>query len=230
MAAVRRAALLAALLSAAAMIGGCVTAYHWHGDEGIAHELVNKATLSLLTLGERPGDAPLQDALHGACAVFVFPTVTSASFVAGGAAGNGVLLMRDTADGRWTGPAFYSMTEASVGLQVGLARRDTVIVLRRCDALNDIVRANASVGVGATIAVADEGVAAAALSKDMQAFSRVSGAQVGVALDGVFLRPRTAMTDAYYGEHVEQGAIFRRTTAADTTARELQQAVEQATR
>lgn len=230
MTSLRRTATLASILVPLALTGGCVSPYHWRGEEGAAHELVNKATLSLLTLGEHPGDRPLQEALHGACAVFIFPIVTSASFVAGGAEGRGVLLMRDGPGDAWNGPAFYAMTEASVGIQAGFARRDTVVVLHRCDALDDQVRANAAVGVAATIAIGDEGGATSAMSKDMKAFSRVSGAQVGVALEGVVLRPRQALADAFYGEHLEAADIFRPRSVDDASARELRQTVLQATR
>jgi len=229
MTALHRNALFATLLMALSLVGGCASPDRWRGDEGKAHELVNKATLSLLTLGEQAGDRPLQDALRGACAVFVFPAVASASFVVGAAAGSGILMMKESTSGRWTGPAFYAMTEISMGVDVGATRRDTVIVLHRCDALNDTVQANVGIGVGATLALAHRSAAIAVLSKDMRAFSRASGVQVGVALDGVLLRPRQALADAYYGTPLTPAEILARPAADDSTASELRQTIFQAT-
>jgi hypothetical protein len=46
-----RTPLLATTLLALSLTGGRVSAYRGRGEEGAAHELVNKATLSLLKLG-----------------------------------------------------------------------------------------------------------------------------------------------------------------------------------
>jgi len=197
----------------------------WRGPEAEAHALVNRATISLATFDDGDGVPALRAALHGACAVLVFPDLAGASFLVGGAGGAGVLLVRDPATGHWRGPAFYSLDEVSLGAQVGVARRELVVVLRACGSLDALYAAGARFRLGASFALeALEHGASVEVAKDVQAFSRAKGLRVGAALSGAVLRVRPKLAAGYYGREIAPAQILQ--GGDDEGSREIRDALE----
>jgi len=201
-------ALCAALLALCACASPAPERTAWL--EAQAHELVDQATASLADFGgddEVPG---LRAALRESCAVLLFPRVATASFLVGGAGGAGVLLVRDAATGAWHGPAFYSLDEAGVGAQVGLAQRELIVVLRSCASLQSLYASGARLRVGVSFALeALEHGAGVEVAKDVQVFSRAKGLHVGAALNGAVLRVRPSLAAAYYGRELAPAQILQ---------------------
>jgi lipid-binding SYLF domain-containing protein len=112
-----------------------VTAGAQSRDQKIADELVTRATATIGSLGHNKHYPALDEAIVRSQAVLIFPHLFSAGFVFAGARGSGVLLVRDTAAGHWVGPAFYSLTQASVGLQAGASTSEYIIVVHSQRAL-----------------------------------------------------------------------------------------------
>lgn len=84
--------------------------------------------------------------------VLVFPDVKGASMIIGGEGGTGTLRER----GQTTG--YYSLKQASLGLQAGVQSKTVVYVFMTPDALNDFKNSNGwTAGVSATVAVAKVG-------------------------------------------------------------------------
>ena len=67
-----------------------------------------------------------RDLLQRAEAVAVFPGVLKAGFILGGRGGSGVISRR-VKDG-WSAPAFFDLTGGSIGLQIGAASTDYVLL------------------------------------------------------------------------------------------------------
>jgi len=200
--------LLAALASACAL-HGCASPERWRGDEGTAHEIVNRATITLATFGRDDAAPALRTALHEACAVLVFPKVASAGFVVGATGGDGVLLVRDERTGHWHGPAFYSIGEGNVGPQVGLSKRELIVAMRSCAQLDALYAGGSRVRMGSSFALQalDEG-ASVEMANDLRVFARASGLYVGVALTGTVMRPRPELAAAYYGRPLTPAQIL----------------------
>ncbi len=101
-------------------------------------ELVDKARISFdklitaLEFGELPGY------VKKAKAVMIFPDIFKAGLVIGGQGGSGLLLVRDAAKG-WSQPAFYTLAEGSLGLQIGGQSSETVFTIMSQKALDAIL-------------------------------------------------------------------------------------------
>jgi lipid-binding SYLF domain-containing protein len=104
-----------------------------------------------------------------AAGVLVFPSITKAGVGVGGLHGDGALLE----NGKTMG--YYSMSAASVGLTLGVARHSEVILFKTPEALNKFVESkNWSVGADASVAVVKTGASGSydsqTLSKPVLAF------------------------------------------------------------
>src|ERR1700749_289 len=78
-----------------------------------------------------------KDLLDRAEAVAVFPGMIKAGFVVGGRGGSGLISRRVT--GGWSAPAFFKMGGASVGLQIGAAKTDLVLLFMNDSALRGLL-------------------------------------------------------------------------------------------
>lgn len=84
-----------------------------------AAQLIEKARLtfeSFMTVEEMQG---FRDLMKSARGVFIMPQVLKGAFILGASGGSGVFLAYDSQTGRWSDPAFYTMGEVSLGLQIG---------------------------------------------------------------------------------------------------------------
>ncbi|TAN78302.1 MAG: hypothetical protein EPN20_01050 [Magnetospirillum sp.] len=145
----------------------------------------------------------MTDLLGRARAVLIVPDLVKGGFILGAQYGTGVLLAKGN-DGRWSGPAFYSVAAGSVGLQIGLQDAEAVYVIMSQGGLDAVVTNQFKAGAGAGIAVATIGAGAEAntttnVGADIYTFSKAVGLYGGAALDGAGILPRHAWNAAYYG-------------------------------
>ncbi len=196
------------LLCALALLG-CATVNEARIDARRAHDLVNASTMTLATFGESDEHPDVKLQLRDACAVLIFPHVGTASFLIGGSAGSGILLVHDAASGQWVGPAFYALDQASVGPQVGLARRELIVVMHRCDGIERLRDEHAALQLGTSLtAQAAERGRGVEVAHDVRAYSRVEGVYVGAAIEMAVLHPRKSLSDAYYMESLSVAQVL----------------------
>ncbi len=166
--------------------------------------LVAKAVSTVERLrSERNLAADLSAALARATAVLVVPDLVKGGFILGAEYGTGVLLTRD-GDGRWSGPAFYSVAAGSVGLQVGVQDAEAMYVIMTPGGLAAVMdnRFKAGADVGVAVATAGAGAEASTttnLDADIVAFSKAVGLFGGASLEGAGILPRHSWNAAYYG-------------------------------
>jgi lipid-binding SYLF domain-containing protein len=196
-------------------------------DQKIADELVAKATATIESLGHNKRYEALNEALVRSQAVLLFPHLLSAGFVVAGARGSGVLLVRDSATGHWVGPAFYSLTQVSVGLQAGASSSEYIVVVHSQRALETLFKTGLRLGIDASLAVGPVGSGGgAAMTSDVDVFSRVKGVFVGIALDGASLHIRAPLAAAYYGKPATPADILVDRTVSSPAGDALRTAVE----
>lgn len=117
-------------------------------------------------------------------AVLVFPNIVKAGLVFGGAYGEGVLLQAGMA------PEYYNSFTGSWGLQAGAQSYGYAVFLMTDAALDYLKDSNGwEVGVGPTVVVMDEGVAANVSSTSIQddAYAFIfnqQGLMAGVSVEG----------------------------------------------
>jgi lipid-binding SYLF domain-containing protein len=166
---------------------------------------------------------------HAFAGVLIFPHPFSAGFVIAGARGSGVPPVRDAATGHWVGPAFYSLTQASVGLQAGASTSEYIIVVHSQKALETLFKTGLKLGMDTSPAVGPVGSGGgAAMTTDVDVFSRVKGLFVGIALDGAALHIRMPLAAAYYGKPATPSEILVERTISNPAADALRIAVEAA--
>jgi lipid-binding SYLF domain-containing protein len=153
--------------------------------------------ITSVEFGELPGY------LKKARAVMIFPDVFKAGFVIGGQGGSGLLLVRDPAKG-WSQPAFYTLVEGSVGLQIGGQSSQTIFTIMSQKALDAILDNQMKFGGDMSIAVGPIGKGIGAntttnLSADVYTFAKTSGVFGGVAFNGAGILKNDDNNHAYYG-------------------------------
>lgn len=145
----------------------------------------------------------LANLLPRARAAFIVPDLLKAGLLLGAEYGTGVLLVRGE-DGRWSGPAFYSVASGSLGLQLGIQDSETVYVIMTEGGLNAIKDNRFKMGADAGVALAHVGAGAEASTTtnggaDIYSLSKAVGAYGGASLEGAAILPRHSWNAAFYG-------------------------------
>ncbi len=204
--------LMAAVLMVLAVWGGPVRAQQVT-DQTM---MIGRAVTTVERLRSDPNfSQTMTDLLGRARAVLIVPDLVKAGFFFGAQYGTGVLLAKDK-DGRWSGPAFYSVAAGSFGLQIGLQDAETVYVIMSDGGLSAVVDNKFKGGAEAGIAVATLGAGAEAntttnMGGDIYAFSKAAGLYGGAALDGAAILPRHSWNAAFYGGNpTPEDILFKR--------------------
>ena len=184
--------------------------------------LVTAAAVTLADFLAIPSMTWLQGNLVRAKAVMIAPEITKAGLVVGGSGGRAVVVARDPKTGHWIGPAFYTLTTASVGLQVGISVSEVVTLVMTDIGLQRLL-AN-SFQMGGDVAIAAGPVNRSArtdLAADFVSFSRSQGAYVGLDLTGTAVATSDDWNRIYYGQAVQPSDILVRQTVRNRHANQL---------
>lgn len=119
--------------------------------------LVDRATLAVQDIfqGTTPSSRA-QRYLAKARAVMVCPSVFRMSIVFGGAGGGCLLLSRD-ARGSWSDPAFYTLSSASMGLQLGVESSELMFFVMSDRGLQALLDSQFKFAAGASASFANMG-------------------------------------------------------------------------
>lgn len=175
----KRVIFLAATL--ATVVTGAVVMPTYASAESPA-ELNNTSSAAIeMLLGSNPAAAAVA---KKARAVLVFPSIVKAGFVFGAAYGEGELRQGATVDG------YYNSFTASWGLQAGAQSYGYAVFLMSDKAMRYIHESHGwEIGVGPTVVVVDQGIAANLSSTTMQddAYAFIfdqKGLMAGVSIEG----------------------------------------------
>lgn len=143
-----------------------------------------------------------RELLDRAEAVAVFPGMLKAGFVVGGRGGSGVISRRVT--GGWSAPAFFKMGGASLGLQIGAAKTDLVLLFMNEEALKGLLEDKLELGGEASAAAGPVGRTASAttnltLDAGILSYSRSKGLFAGLEIKGAVINPDNNLNEALYG-------------------------------
>ena len=178
-----------------------------------AHQLVEKARLTFESFIADPNlGGNLRILVNKARGVLIYPQVLRGAFIIGVSGGSGVLLVRDVASGKWGGPAFYTLGEASFGLQAGGDASEVVLVALSERGVSALLSTSAKLGANVSIALGPVGAglegATANISADIVSYSRNRGLYAGLSLDGAVVVVREGLNTAYYGKPVTPTQIL----------------------
>ncbi|MES1153154.1 MAG: lipid-binding SYLF domain-containing protein [Dongia sp.] len=174
-------------------------------------ELVDEARITFDKLITSVEFGELAGYLKKAKAIMIFPDIFKAGFVIGGQGGTGLLLVRDTAKG-WSNPAFYTLAEGSVGLQIGGQSSETIFTIMSQKALDAILDNQMKFGGDMSVAAGPNGKGIGSdtttnFSSDVYTFSKTAGAFAGISFNGAGILKNDDYNHAYYGPEATPYAI-----------------------
>jgi len=198
-------------------------------DAADAKELVEKARLTIEKFTSSSAMGGFRDLAKKAKGVFISPQVLRGAFIFGVSGGSGVLLAREGTGSKWAGPAFYSMGEASFGLQAGADAQEVVLLAMTERGVTNLLSPTAKLGTDASVAAGPVGIGVTAetagLSADILSFALSKGVFAGVSLEGAVVGVRESLNKAYYGKEVNATDILIRRTVTNPQAAPLLEAV-----
>jgi lipid-binding SYLF domain-containing protein len=154
-----------------------------------------------------PDRAIPQKLLDKAEAIAVFPGVIKAGFIVGGRAGDGVISRR--VKGGWSAPAFFNLAGGSIGLQIGAAKTDFVLLFMNDEALAGLLKDKFELGAEGSAAAGPVGRSASAttdllLKAGIISYSRSKGLFAGLELKGTVISPDNNDNLAVYGMKADE--------------------------
>src|SRR5689334_16160055 len=143
-----------------------------------------------------------KDLLDKAEAVAVFPGVLKGGFVVGGRGGSGVISRR--VPNGWSAPAFFDLMGGSIGLQIGVASTDYILLFMNEHAVDSLLSDKLEIGGEGSAAAGPVGRSASAstdvkLNAQILSYSRSKGAFAGLELKGVVIKPDNEDNSKVYG-------------------------------
>lgn len=203
-------------------------------DKADAQIIVDKARITLVDLLNDRNYSWLPGYLKDARGVLIFPQVLKGGFFFGGSGGTGVLLVRDSATGSWSDPAFYTVGSVTFGLQIGAEAAEVVMVAMSQKAIDTLLASTVKLGGDASIALGPVGggakgsVTVPAVTADFVSFARSKGLYAGLNLEGSVLAVRDSLNEVYYGRAVGPSEILIKRTVRNARANALRASLAKA--
>jgi lipid-binding SYLF domain-containing protein len=222
---------IVSLLLCALVLGGARPAVA--GEAENAQQLVDKATMTLNAfVADKDMGPSLKALLKKARGVLIYPQVLRGAFLVGVSGGSGTFVAYDAKAKKWGGPAFYTIGEASFGLQAGGDASEVVLVALSERGMTALLTTSAKLGADVGVALGPVGAGAEAatanLSADIISYSRAKGLYAGMSLEGAVVATRDALNKAYYGKEVSPTDIVVKRTVSNKKAAGLLSAVSKA--
>jgi lipid-binding SYLF domain-containing protein len=157
--------------------------------------------------------------------IAIFPQVLTIAAGIGIEGGNGVLLVQDRKTHEWSGPAFYTMSRAGVGLQGGVEVSEIIFLITSDQGVDAMLSGTATLGldVSTTFATGSRAEVATAtnLSFDILGYARTLGLFLGIAAEGAIMTVRDTMNTGYYGTHARPAEILVQRSVSNPHSAEL---------
>jgi lipid-binding SYLF domain-containing protein len=195
----KRTTALGAALAAFALVASAAIA-----RDTTEQDRVQDSIEALHALTGASDDAIPEYVLERADAIVVIPSLIKGGLGFGAEHGKGIMSVRDTRTGRWSAPAFVSMTGGSFGAQIGLESTDLVLVVTNPDGIDELLKDKFTLGADVSVAAGPVGRAAdaktdALMTAKILAYSRTKGLFAGAALDGTAITSDEDANQHFYG-------------------------------
>jgi len=175
-------------------------------DINEARQLVEKARITLENFYSAEQMENFRTLAKKAKGFFIAPQVLKGAFFFGASGGSGVFIAKDPKTGKFSYPAFYTLGEASFGLQIGGESAEVVMIVFSEKGLSALLSSSVKLGADVAIAIGPVGAgidaSSANLSADIVSFSRTKGLYGGLSLEGAFIKTRNDWNKAYYEREV----------------------------
>ena len=196
------------LLTACAALAGLLFSPAWAADPPKKPQTPAEEAEQHVTLAEKtfenfwldPEQNTFRKQLSAAKGVLIIPVSARIAFIFGGQGGRGVLVARDES-GKWVGPAFYTLSYASFGLQIGLQVSEVIVLVMTQNAVNSLLSSSWRGGVDAALAGGPVGTGSqTSFQGDFLSFYRSKVAYAGLNVDGAVLSANDTWNTGFYGK------------------------------
>ena len=190
---------------------GLVLALEWAGARPVAaeDELAARVVRSLEVYQElvKAPDRAIPEPLLKDCkCIAIIPHVIKGAFVFGARHGKGIVSCRDS-QGRWSPPAFFTLSGGSWGLQIGAEASDVVLFFMTERGAKSLLESKFTLGGTLGVAAGPVGRTAEAstdlkFNAEIYSYARSKGLFAGLSLEGARLAPNKDDIANYYGRGV----------------------------
>ncbi|MBV8476104.1 MAG: lipid-binding SYLF domain-containing protein [Acidobacteria bacterium] len=149
--------------------------------------------------------------LASAKCLAVVPSLIKGGFIVGGRYGKGVATCRNKAG--WSGPAPFTITGGSWGLQFGGEEVDLIMIVTNEKGLHDFLTTRFKLGAGASVAAGPvgrntEASTDAKLESEILSYSRSRGVFAGLDLNGAVIKQDSDGIRELYGRVIPFKAVL----------------------
>lgn len=167
-------------------------------------ERLQSAAQVLHELDNAPDKGIPNGVFKSAKCVAIVPSMIKGAFIFGGKHGRGVATCR-LPDGKWSAPAFFTITGGSWGLQFGVQDVQLVMMVMTDEGMRHLRNAEFRIGAGASASAGPVGRNASAgtdwkFNTDFLTYSRSKGVFAGIDLSGAEIERDGDSTKAMYGK------------------------------
>jgi len=167
-----------------------------------------------------------QDLLDRSYCVVVVPGMKKGALIVGGKYGKGFVVCRKSGGQGWGAPAAIRIEGGSVGLQIGGAETDVVMLVMNSRGMDKLTASKFTLGGEGEVAAGPVGRDAtlqtdALLHAEILSWSRSRGAFVGLSLQGATLRQDLDDNEDLYGKKIENKEILEGKVAAPASSSKL---------
>lgn len=178
-----------------------------YGDDAMeTRQLVEKARFTLENFSKAREMEGFRGLVKKAKGIFIAPQMLKGAVIFGASGGSGILIVYDQKRNTWSGPAFYTLGEASFGLQIGGEAAEIIMLIMSDRGVSAMLSSSVKLGADVGIAMGPVGVgidaSSANVSADIITFSMSKGLYGGISLEGAFVKARNGWNKAYYGKEV----------------------------
>lgn len=197
-------------------------------------ELVDEARLTFEYFSRDPKLNWLSPHLKEAKGLLILPAVTKAGYFFGATHATGLFLVKDAATNRWSEPAFYQVSGVSVGVQIGMARSEALVLVMTERGKHSLLNGTFIIGPGLTVAIGPVGESisggvSSSLAADFITIAKSKGAMAGLSLGGVIVSGREQAHEHYYGKRLTASDIFAAGFSGNWYSTRLQKALTRGT-
>jgi lipid-binding SYLF domain-containing protein len=165
---------------------------------------LQSASSTIQQIVDAPDKGIPDEVLKGAKCMAIVPSMIKGAFIFGGKHGRGVSTCK-LPDGKWSAPAFFTITGGSWGAQFGVEDVQLVMMIMNDDGMRNLLNNKFQIGAGASAAAGPVGRHATAgtdwkASTQILSYSRAHGLFAGIDLSGSWIEHDKDSNTALYGK------------------------------
>ena len=175
--------------------------------------LVDEAGKVLDEVQQMPDQGIPDDLLRSCEAIAIFPSTISAGLGIGGKYGQGIIMVRDEKNRKWSPPAIFTIAGGSLGWQIGGQATDIVLLIMNKRSVDGLLQGKFKLGADADVAAGPVG-RTAEVSTDIQlkggilSYSRSRGLFIGIKLQGDVITQHCDGDKELYGKSLSAREIL----------------------